>query len=313
MTSSAGKNGNAFEGVVVPILTPLLPSGEQDFGSLRRLVNHLLDAGVHGIWASGTTGEFANFTDSERLRNIEAVVNEVNGRVPVIANVSGPATDATVRLGLAAREIGAAGMAATPPYYYPSGQDELLDHYRHIKSSLDAPLWVYNIPQTVKTAVAPATVARLAEEGAVVGIKDSSGAGEALAELNTRCDESGVALYRFIGTTHRIGAAQAIGVHGVIPGIANLLPAVSVRGWEAGAAGDVETALQCDSLLLASGALQRVAQGGSVNSNNVASMKASLAILGVIDHGTMSRPMRELTEDEKQALPPILRKLGLLN
>ena len=313
MVSTASKNGNTFEGVVVPILTPLMPGGDQDIGSLRRLVNHLLSAGVHGIWASGTTGEFANFTDSERLRSIEAVVEEVNGRVPVIANVSGPATDATVRLGLSARESGATGVAATPPYYYPSGQDELLDHYRYIRDTLDAPLWVYNIPQTVKTAVAPATVAKLAEEGAVVGIKDSSGGGEALAELNTRIAESGANLYRFIGSTHRIGVARAVGVHGVIPGIANLLPAVSVKGWEAGSAGDEETAQRCDEILLASGALQNVAKGGSANSNNVASMKASLAILGVIEHGTMSRPMRELTEDEKQALPPILRKLGLLN
>ena len=311
MTNSGGAAGPAFEGVIVPILTPLLPDGSQDLASLRRLVNHLLDAGVHGIWASGTTGEFANFTDAERLSHIEAVVDEVNGRVPVIANVSGPATDATVRLGMDARETGAAGVAATPPYYYPSGQDELLDHYRHIQDRLGAPLWVYNIPQTVKTAVAPATIARLAEEGAVVGVKDSSGAGEALAELNTRCAESGATLYRFIGTTHRIGAARAVGVHGVIPGIANLLPAASVKAWEAGAAGDEATAHRCDALLLASGALQAVARGGSANSNNVASLKASLAILGVIDHGTMSRPMRELTEDEKRELPPILRRLGL--
>ena len=313
MVTNGSGNGHAIEGVVVPILTPLQPGGDQDIGSLRRLVNHLLDAGVHGIWASGTTGEFANFTDSERLRNIEAVMEEVNGRVPVIANVSGPATDATVRLGLAARETGAAGVAATPPYYYPSGQDELLDHYRYIRDGLDAPLWVYNIPQTVKTSVAPATVARLAEEGAVVGIKDSSGAGETLAELNTRIAESGATLHRFIGSTNRIGVARAIGVHGVIPGIANLLPAVSVKGWEAGVAGDEETAQRCDEILLSSGALQAVAQGGSANSNNVASMKASLAILGVIEHGTMSRPMRELAEDEKEALPPVLRRLGLLN
>ena len=304
---------NSIKGVVVPILTPLMPDGSQDLNSLRRLINYLLDNGVHGIWASGTTGEFANFTDKDRAVNIETVVDEINGRVPVIANISGPSAELTVRLGMEVREMGVAGVASTPPYYYPSGQDELMDHYRYIQDRLGAPLWVYNIPQTVKTAVAPATTAGLAEEGAVVGVKDSSLAGEALAELNVRCAQRGVDLYRFLGTVFRITTAQSLGTHGVIPGIANLLPAVAVKGWEAGVAGDQETARECDGVLLASGALQRVPQGGSVNSNNLASMKASLVILGVLDHDTMSRPMRELTAEEKEALPPILRELGLLN
>ncbi|MCH7472422.1 dihydrodipicolinate synthase family protein, partial [bacterium] len=77
----------------------------------RRMVSYLIDTGVHGIWASGTTGEFANLSDTERLVSIETVVDEVAGRVPVIANVSAPSTAATISLGRSAGRIGVAGVA----------------------------------------------------------------------------------------------------------------------------------------------------------------------------------------------------------
>ena len=81
-----------IKGVIVPILTPLKSDESVDVPSLRRLTNYLVDNGVHGIWVSGTTGEFANLTDRERLISIEAVVNEVAGRDVVVAwgaNASG--------------------------------------------------------------------------------------------------------------------------------------------------------------------------------------------------------------------------------
>ena len=302
-----------IRGVVVPILTPLKSDESVDTASLRRLVNYLIDNGVHGIWASGTTAEFAAMSDRERLISIETVVAEVAGRVPVIGNISGPSTALTVSLALAAQESGLDGIAATPPYYYPHAQDELLDHYRYIRDRVGLPLWVYNIPQTVKTAVAPGTVATLAGEGAVVGIKDSSGAGELLAELNVLCDQGDLTLLRFLGTVFRVTSSGSVGTHGVIPAIANLVPAAAASGWEAGEAGDAATARKCIATIMAAGKVQTVAKGGSANSASYAGMKSALKIMGVLDDDTVSRPMRPLTEDEKQRLPPILEELGLLN
>ena len=166
-----------FQGIIVPILTPLNGDESVDTRSLRRLVDYLLDAGVYGIWASGTTGEFPALPDADRVLTIETVVDQVAGRVPVIANISNPSTRLTVDLARAVEESGVDGIAATPPYYYANAQDEITDHFRHIHDRVPLPLWVYHIPQNVKTAVAPGTVAALAAEGAVVGIKDSSGAG----------------------------------------------------------------------------------------------------------------------------------------
>lgn len=300
-----------IKGVIVPILTPLKPDESVDVPSLRRLVNYLIDNGVHGIWVSGTTGEFANLSDKERLISMDAVVDEVNGRVPIIGNVSGASTQLSVNMALEAQEMGMDGIAVTPPYYYPNAQDELLDHYRHIRARVGLPLWVYNIPQTVKTAVAPGTIATLAGEGAVVGVKDSSGAGELLAELNVLCQQGGISLLRFLGTAFRITTAGSVGVQGVIPGIANLIPAACASGWEAGESGDDEGVRKSNAAIIASQKLARLAQGGGPNAASFAGMKSALKHMGIIDHDAVSRPLRPFTDAEKAGIPPILEELGL--
>ncbi len=302
-----------IRGVIVPILTPLNNDETVDVPSLRRLVNYLIDSGAHGIWVSGTTGEFANLSDEQRLISIETVVDEVAGRVPIIGNVSGASTQLSLNMALAVQEMGLDGVAVTPPYYYPNAQDELLDHYRYISDRSGLPLWVYNIPSTVKTAVAPSTVATLAREGAVVGIKDSSGAGELLAELNILCEQGDLKLLRFLGTVFRITVAGGVGVDGVIPGLANLAANASARGWEAGEAGDAATVRECNAKLLIAGKIATLAKGGGANAASFAAMKSALKMMGVLDNDTVSRPLRPLTEDEKKGIPAILEELGLSN
>lgn len=301
-----------IRGVVVPILTPLNSDETVDTASLRRLVDYLLDNGVHGIWVSGTTGEFANLSDKQRLVSMETVVDQIAGRVPIIGNVSGPSTQLSLDLAMSVREMGMDAIAVTPPYYYYSNaQDELLDHYRYIRDRCPLPLWVYNIPQTVKTAVAPSTIATLASEGAVVGVKDSSGAGELLAELNVLCEQGDLQLLRFLGTVFRVTTSRAVGADGVIPAIANLVPEAAARGWEAGESGDMDTVRECNAKLLAAGKIARIAQGGGPNAAAFSGMKSALKIMGVLDSDTVSRPLRPLTAGEKKEIPGLLDELGL--
>ena len=300
-----------FKGAIVPNVTPLTPDERVDTASLRRLVNYLIDGGVHGIWAAGTNGEFAALSDEQRLIAIETVVDEAAGRVPVIGNISAPGTQVAVDMGHAIRESGLDGVAATPPYYFNYAQDELIEHYRHIRERVGMPLWVYNIPSTVKIAVEPGTIAQLAGEGTVVGVKDSSGAGELLAQLGFLCDQGGIELWRFIGTVYRIPNTRGVGAHGVIPGIANLVPAAVAGAWEAGEADDAAKARDCMASLLTAGKVLRLAGGGGSNATSVSGLKSALKIMGVIEHDVVTRPLRPLTDEEKQPIPGILRELGL--
>jgi 4-hydroxy-tetrahydrodipicolinate synthase len=294
------------------MLTPLTPDETVHTPSVRRLVNYLIDNGAHGIWVAGTNGEFPALTDAQRVALTATVVEEVAGRVPVIGNISAASTQMAVNLAMSVRESGLDGIAATPPYYYPCAQDELLDHYRYIRDRVGLPLWVYNIPGMVKTAVDPVTVAQLAGEGSVAGIKDSSGAGELLAQLNVLCEQQGVDLHRFVGTVYRITSARAVGAHGVIPGIANLVPRIVSRAWEAGEAGDRESAREHDAKLAVATRVQRLAKGGSPTGASLSGLKSALVGMGILAYDTVSRPLRPLTEEEKQPIPGILKELGLV-
>ena len=304
---------NRTKGVIVPILTPLTRDEKVDHVSLRRLTSYLIDNGVHGIWAGGTTGEFAALTEELRIASIETVVDEVSGRVPVIGNVSAPGTQLAVNLALSVQETGLQGIAATPPYYHPCAQDELLVHYRYIRERVGLPLWVYNIPSTVKTVVEPATIAQLAAEGSVVGVKDSSGSGEPLAQLTFLCEQGGIQLYRFIGTVFRVATTGAIGAHGVIPSLSNLVPAVVAKAWEAGEKGDTESARAHMAQLIVAMKIQRLAKGGGPVAATISALKSALKAMGVIDHDYVTRPLRPLTEEEKEPIPAILQELGLAN
>ena len=300
-----------FRGVTPPILTPFTPDERVDRPSLRRLVNYMIDNGIHGIWATGTTGEFATMRDKERVIANETIVDAVAGRIPVIACIADASTERTVEIGLAIKHIGVDAVAATPPYYYSNTPDELLDHYRYIREKVDLPLFVYNIPSTVKVAVPPAVTVQLAKEGTVIGIKDSSGAGELLAELVMRCDLEKVELRRFLGTRMRISTCKQVGVHGAVAGTANVMPEATVKAWEAGERDDMEEARRWDAKIELLSKLTGLAKGGSQTAAAFAGMKAALKIMGIIDHDTVTRPLRPFTEEEKRGIPPILAQMGV--
>ena len=301
-----------YKGIVPPILTPLKPDETVDKPSLKRLVKHLLDNGVHGIWATGTTGEFPCIADKERIAAIETIVEAVNGKVPVIANIGDASTQRCVELGLAIKNSGADAVASTPPYYYPNSQDELLAHFRYIREKVGLPVFIYNIPPTVKVTVNPETTVQLAKEGTVVGIKDSSGQGELWADLVMGIDLAGAKLWRFLGTRARISTCRGVGAHGAIPSGANLFPAFAVKAWELGEAGKFEEARKYDDLIIKASKVMSLNKGGCPNSGTLSGMKSALKIMGIIDNDTVSRPLRPYTEEEKARIPAILKEVGLM-
>ena len=301
-----------FRGIFPPILTPLKPDETVDRASMKRLVDYLIENGVHGIWATGTTGEFACIAPKERLAAMEAIVEAVNGRVPIIANIGDGSTGLSVQRGLDIKHLKVDAVASTPPYYYPDSQDELLEHFRYIRSQIDRPLFIYNIPQTVKVTVNPATIVQLAKEGTAVGIKDSSGAGELLAEMNILLDLAKVKFARFLGTWARISSIRGVGVEGAIPSGANLFAKFAVKSYEAGEAGNVVEARKWDDLMIKATRVTALGKGGCPNAGTIAGLKAALKIMGILDHDTVSRPLRPYTEDEKAKIPALLKEVGLL-
>ena len=301
-----------YRGVIVPIVTPFTLEEKVDIKSLKNLVNYLIDGGVHGIWAAGTSGEFSALTDPERLKVMETVAEEVNGRIPIIGNISATSTKLAIELAKGCTSIGIDGLAVTPPYYYDSSQSELIDHFVQIKNQTSLPLWVYNIPSTVKTTVEPSTIAALAKDSIVVGIKDSSGTGEKLAELTYMCKSNDIDLKIFLGSVYRMPYAHKLDAHGVIPGDANLIPSYAVKAWESGLIGsDTESATYMNKIHEAR-KIQNLSKLGADISSKLSGIKSGLKELGIIECDIMSSPLKSLTEEEKRTIKKILRSSGLL-
>lgn len=297
-------------GIVPPILTPFTPDGRVDLVSLERLTRWLLAQGVHGIWACGTTGEFAALDAEEREDVIGTCVEAVAERVPVVANISDGGTRLAIAHGKRAVATGADAIALTPPYYYSNSQDELLAHFRAVREAVDAPLFVYNIPQTVKVRVEAETVLTLAAEGTVVGIKDSQNDLDYDRTLLVSAAQRGVALRVLLGTRALVDAATLIGAHGAIPGIGNVAAKACVEAYTAGARGDWAAAREAQERVMAMGALGKAIKGAGT-AVSVGAQKAALKAMGVIAHATMSAPLKSPTEEEEMRVAEMIDGLGL--
>jgi 4-hydroxy-tetrahydrodipicolinate synthase len=287
-----------FRGIFTPLITPINPDESIDFSSLRRLVEFQIHAGVHGLWVMGTSAEFGAFSREERAETVRVVIDAARGRVPVIANVS----DAATRLALAhtrdAVAAGADAVAATPPYYYPHSQDELLTHYRAIAAEADGRLFLYNIPQTVRVKVDLTTAKTLVAEGAVTGIKDSQNDLEWFRQLVLFVRREGTDFAAFAGTRHLIDAAVLAGADGAIPSVANAFPDLAVAVYGAASSGDFEAASRTQNVIVDIESSSTSVSGGSRNAQVLSVLKAFLMDRGVIDHRALTAPLRTITDEE---------------
>jgi len=290
-----------LQGIFVPMLTPLNADESVDLPSLRRLVDFLVGAGVHGIWAMGTTGEFAGLAETERARGVQATVEQVARRVPVIANIGDSSTALALRHARHAAQAGADALALTPPHYYPHSMDEMLTHFRALKEAFpDLPLLIYNIPQTVKVKMTLPTTLQLAREGTVQGIKDSQNDLRwfRMLALGIRAEKLEEQFRLFLGTRILIDAALVVGAHGAIPATSNVAPAAAAEAWEAAVLGDLALAARAQEVVLRYEELADIARGGSPDAAGYSSMKNTLREWGVIDNARLTRPLREFGEEE---------------
>jgi len=160
-----------LEGIIAPMATAIAHDEKIDAKTTRTLVDFLIDGGIDGLFPLGTSGEFALFDREERKNVIETVVDQTNGRVPVLAGVSDPSLENVLAFAKDAEDAGADAIVATPPYYYTTGEDGLFSHFETIARKSELPLVVYNIPEWTHLFVPPSVVQRLAEKRLIVGMK----------------------------------------------------------------------------------------------------------------------------------------------
>ena len=164
-----------LKGVFPAMATPLTPEEKIDQASLKKLVHYLIDGGIHGIVALGSTGEFPAMNESMRQQVMETTLAEVNGKVPVLIGCGEPGTQRTVEQVKIAGQSKAAAVLVAVPYYFNMDQPAVIRHYQTVADASSLPVVIYNFPQMTKVAFTADTVAKLAEHPNIIGIKDSSG------------------------------------------------------------------------------------------------------------------------------------------
>jgi 4-hydroxy-tetrahydrodipicolinate synthase len=210
-------------GVMPALVSPLNPDGTVDPEGTRRLIDHVIDGGVSGVVALGSTGESATLGRSQRRALVSAVAEAIGGRVPLIVGVTQVDLDSAQEEIRAAAEFGAAAVLVTPPYYAPPDQTTILEFYRRLAAQTSVPILIYNIPMYVKVSVEPSTVRTLALEGTVVGMKDSSG--NFVYYTRVLATMRDVPAFRlFMGNEMLLMSALLMGASGTICATANVAP-----------------------------------------------------------------------------------------
>ncbi|MGO7203422.1 dihydrodipicolinate synthase family protein, partial [Rhizobium ruizarguesonis] len=270
-----------FKGVVPPVVTPLNPDLTVDYPSYTRVLEHLIDAGCHGVFVLGSTSEVIFHDEKTRRDIIEHSARVVNGRVPLIVGVIDPTTDRVIAHAKVAKAAGADAVVVTAPFYTVTSQSEILDHFRYIRDAVDIPLIAYDIPVCVHVKLQRQTVVTLARECAIIGLKDSSGDDGnfryALLDLAEHKD-----VFLMTGSEIVVDTALLMGAHGVVPGIANVDPHGYVRLWDAAQRGDWVAAKKEQERLCRLFEIVWVAQGRvSGGAAGIGAFKTAMRSLGI--------------------------------
>jgi 4-hydroxy-tetrahydrodipicolinate synthase len=291
------------KGIIPAVITPLDAGGKFNEKAMRKLVNYLIDGGVHGLFVVGTTGEFYGLTHEEKREIYSVTVDETRRRVPVYAGTNGITTRETVELTRIAEGCRVDALSVLTPMFVTPTQDELYRHYRTIAESTALPVLLYNNPPKTSVTLAPATVAKLAEIPNIAGIKDSSGDMTMTAEY-IRLTRHTNSFSVLMGRDTLIYGALCYGAAGSIASCANVAPGICVEIYEKFIAGDLNGSLEAQFRL----APLRIAFNLGTFP---AVIKESLSLLG-IEAGPCIEPVGPMTEEERVKLRKVLEDMGLM-
>ena len=266
---------NTARGSLVAIVTPMSEDGALDLDALRRLIDWHIAEGTDGICIVGTTGESPTVTFDEHCLLIRTTVEQVAGRVPVIAGTGANSTAEAIELTECAKAAGAQAGLSVVPYYNRPTQEGIYQHYKKIAESVDLPLILYNVPGRTVADMSNDTTLRLADVPGIVGIKDATGSMERAADLLRRAPK-GFSLYT--GDDASALPFMLLGGHGVISVTANVAPRMMHALCEAAFAGNLPRARELNNALLP------LHSKLFVEANPIP-VKWACAELGLISHG----------------------------
>ena len=239
---------HAITGSIVALVTPFLPDGRIDYGSLRKLVDWHVEQGTQCIGVVGTTGEAPTVAVDEHIEIIRVAVEQAAGRVPVMAGCGANSTAEAIHLARSAKSVGADCQLQVVPYYNKPTQEGQYLHFKQIAEAVgDLPMVLYNVPGRTVASMDHDTVLRLTQIPGIVGIKEATG-DMARAQWLLRDVPDGFAVYS--GDDLTAVALMLCGGHGNISVTANVAPAQMQALCKAAMAGERDEAMRLQKQLL---------------------------------------------------------------
>ncbi|MHC1789680.1 4-hydroxy-tetrahydrodipicolinate synthase [Solidesulfovibrio sp.] len=228
-----------FRGAITALVTPFR-NGEVDEEAYRAFIEWQIEQGIHGLVPCGTTGESATLSHEEHKRVIRICVDQVKGRVPVLAGAGSNNTREAIELTQEALDAKADGALLITPYYNKPTQAGLVAHFKAIADRVDMPFIVYNVPGRTAVNLLPETLAILKKEiRQVIGVKEATGDLNQVSRVLEFCGEDFQVLS---GDDFTALPTMTIGGRGVISVVSNFVPKMMSDMCEAAKACDLTTA-----------------------------------------------------------------------
>ncbi len=289
-----------FKGSIVAIVTPF-KNGAVDYEKLRELVEFQIEGGTDAIVPCGTTGESSTLDYDEHILVIKTVVEQVNGRVPVIAGTGSNSTAEAIELSQKAKDAGADGVLLVTPYYNKPTQEGLFRHYTAIADAVEIPQILYNVPGRTGVNLLPETVARLSFHKNIVAIKEATGSLQQASEILALCGDR---IDVFSGDDFITFPMMACGAKGVISVLANIMPKSVGDLTDAFFAGDLETARRIHLETL------KISNAMFMESNPVP-VKSALGLMGKCSD-EVRLPLCPMSDANKAKLAGIMKEYNLI-
>jgi 4-hydroxy-tetrahydrodipicolinate synthase len=290
-----------FTGAFTALVTPF-KNGTVDEEAYRAHIEWQIEQGINGLVPCGTTGESATLSHAEHAQVIKICVDQVKGRVPVLAGAGSNNTTEAIELTRYAKDAKADGALLITPYYNKPTQPGLIAHFAAIAKAVPMPFIVYNVPGRTSVNLLPQTVAALRKQvPEVVGIKEATGNLCQISEVIEYCGRNFTVLS---GDDFTVLPTLAIGGHGVISVVSNVAPAMMRKLCKAWRKGDMEKAQRLHYRLAP---LNRAM---FIETNPIPA-KTSLHLMGRMS-SELRLPLVNMAPEVEAKLASVLKKSGLL-
>ena len=291
-----------FRGSIVAIVTPF-SGGQVDEEKLRELVEFHVSQGTHGIVPCGTTGESATLTYEEHKHVVSIVVDQVGGRVPVIAGSGSNSTAEALELTRFAKEVKADAALVITPYYNKPPQECLYQHYSYLAKEVDFPIIVYNVPSRTGVDILPQTIARLTKIPQIIGVKEATGSVRRTTEILALVDREDFCILS--GDDFIVYPLMCVGATGVISVVANVVPRMMADLVESFEKGDHSKARELHYRL------QPMCEAMFYETNPIP-VKAALVEMGLIQD-EVRLPLCSMSQANRERLMKVLEEFSLIH